>query len=380
MPEEPVDLIPTAAQSEVPAAQRSPIDGWNEDRRVSFDVTPAARRKVWLRIARNTIVAAGAVSAFFFVVSGRLTASVLPYVVGVAGATLIAGARQRGSRGLELTPDGVTSRATLFTLSAHWSDIDSLVRLAPRPAALALHIARPASVTEKRLPLGAPWRRQPYPFDRTIPLEQFLDGDLEESVIRRLREVKPSLFASEPALLPRQPVRLGWRALGLIAGLAPFALVGGIVIAVLAPPPFDAFTARLIAAQAVFLAGALSVSLWRWHAPTGERTMDYVGRGLAAPRTGERRSDVVRPLAYIYAIFVVAVAVGFGLGRLNASTTGDLVATYGQAHACYFDTSHKLSGCRLNDGTIRGRVTTTLVTCYFNEPLPVSATTFHCRE
>src|SRR5258706_13386510 len=274
MPEESVDLIPTAAESDEPAAHRDPIDDWNEDRRVSFDVTPAARRKAWLRVARNSIVAAAAVSAFFFVISGRLTASALPYVVAVAGATLIAGARQRGSRGLELTAKGVTSRATLFPLTAPWSDIDSLVRLAPRPAALALHLSRPANVTEKRLPLGAPWRRQPYPFDRTIPLEQFLDGDLGESVIRRLREVEPSLFASDPALLPRQPVRLGWRALGLIAGLVPFALVGGIVIAIFAPPPFDAFTARLIAAQAVFLAGALAGSLLRLHAATGEPTID----------------------------------------------------------------------------------------------------------
>jgi len=380
MREEPGDPIPTPADPVVTATPQSPIDRRNERWRVAFDMTPAAKRKAWLAIARNAIVAGGAVLALFFVVSGRLTPAALPYVVAVAVGILIGGARQRGSRGLDLTTHGVTYRATLFTLSAPWGDVDSLIRLAPRPAAFALHLARPASVTEKRLPFGAPWRRQPYPFDRTIPLEEFLDGDLEASVIGRLRDLKPSLLTSEPALLPRQPVRLEWRALGWIVGLVPFALGGGIIVALLAPPPFDAFTARLIGAQAVFLAGALTVSLLRWHAPTGERTMDYVGRGLAAPRAGERRSDVVRPLASIYAIFVFAVAVGVGLGRLNASTTGDPFATYGQAHTCYFDTNHKISGCRLNDGTMRGQATNELVTCYFNEPLPESAVTFHCRE
>jgi hypothetical protein len=345
---------------------------------VSYEVTPAAKRKAWLRIARNAVLTVVPVATLLLVIVGRLSTVTLPLLLGAAVGIVINGVR-RGPRGLELASEGITYRDGSFTLAASWANVDSLVRLAPRPSALAIRLASSAVVVENRFPIGAPWRQQPFPFDRTIPLEPFIDGDPDQAVTARLREVMPSLFGMDPQLVPREPVRVRWRAIGLGASLVPVTLAGAIALALLGPRPLDAQTLRVIGAVAIVLVGVLMVGLWRWHAASGERTMDYIGRGLVAPRAGESRLGVVRALAPTYGVLVLSVAIGLGVGRLAAAPTGGgPAARYGQAHTCYFNANHKISGCVFNDGTTRGTATNAVVTCYFDEPVPAGTLTYHC--
>jgi hypothetical protein len=345
---------------------------------VSYTVTPAAKRTAWLRIARNAVLVVVPVAALLFVVFGRISTFTLPVLLGAAIGTFVNGAR-RGPRGLTLASEGITYRDASFTLVAPWSDVDSFVRLAARSNAVAIRLGGSSVVKEDRFPVGAPWRRQPYPFDRTIPLEPFIDGDPEQAVIARLRDVLPAVFESDLPLERRPQVRTQWRAIGLAAALVPAAIAGAVATVLLGPRAFEAQTLRAIGVVAIIVVGSVTGALWRWNALTGERTMDFIGRALVAPRAGERGADVARALAPTYLVLAVALVLGFGIGRLGAATdAGGLVATYGQAHTCYLNADHKISGCLLNDRTTRGAATNSTVTCYFNEPLPTGTVTYHC--
>jgi hypothetical protein len=348
-------------------------DAW----KVSYNVTPDAKRKAWLRIARNAVLTVVPVATLLWVMVGRLSIVTLALLLGGAVGIVING-RRRGPRELELASTGITYRDGSFTLASSWANVDSLVRLAPRPSALAMRLASSSIVVENRFPKGAPWRQQPYPFDRTIPLEPFLDGDPDQVVTARLREVMPSLFGTDPQLEPREPLTVRWRATGLAASLVPVSLAGAVVLVLFGPRPLDAQAVRVIVAVAIVLVGVLIVGLWRWHAASGERTMDYIGRGLIAPRAGESRVGVMKALAPTYGVLVLSIALGLGLGRLAAPAGGGLAATYGQAHTCYLNADHKISGCLLNNGTTRGTPTNAVLTCYFDEPIPTGTVTYHC--
>lgn len=351
----------------------------DDDDKISFEITPVARRRAALLVTRDLILSIGAVAAIAIVIAGRLTPVIVGLIVVVAIGSVANPVRQARARRLEMTAETVTYRDAWFTLAAPWDDVTALVRLRPTPSALALRLDTSALVTEKKALFGAPWRRQPYPFDRTIPLEPFIDGDPTDAVIARLREFMPELFDGEPMLEPGPPVTTRWRILGVAAGLVPLALGGAVAIAWFVRLPLDAATARLIVIEAIILAGVLIFTLWRRVGTTGERMMDYIGRSLAAPRAEEPRIGMVRVVAPTYVRLLVFVAMGASLGLLETATTrSDLESTFGPPHTCYFDSNRKISGCLMSTGITTGTATGTLITCYFHEPLPVDTVTFHC--
>jgi hypothetical protein len=53
---------------------------------------------------------------------------------------------------------------------------------------------------------------------------------------------------------------------------------------------------------------------------------------------------------------------------------------YGAAHQCWEAPDGSVSGCRLANGAVEGLASGTLITCYFDEPLPANNTTLSCRS
>jgi hypothetical protein len=64
----------------------------------------------------------------------------------------------------------------------------------------------------------------------------------------------------------------------------------------------------------------------------------------------------------------------------SAGSVGATDSYNGAAHTCWMATDGTISGCRLADGFIEGQAVGTPITCYFNEPLPATASSISCRQ
>jgi hypothetical protein len=280
----------------------------------TFRPSPATRRRKWLRIVATAALVGAAVGGPLLAVSGRLSPIILGIAIGAAVGILVNGLRLRTGMELTIAPVGVTYRTRMFTLASPWEGVAGLVQLGASPATVAIQLAGSSVVHEARFPLGAPWRRQPYGFDRTIPLEPFLGGPGGTRLTDLLRATHPTLFDTAPTLDVPAPVEPRWRIVGLVVGLLPAPLLGAAFLVALAT---SAGTVAVAIDALVFVALVAGEAwlLWRWQPGGGERVVDYIGRSLVAPRSGERRAKVVRPLGTTYGWLVVGLAFGYVLGQ-----------------------------------------------------------------
>jgi hypothetical protein len=285
-----------------------------------YGPTGAARRRAWLLVAVTVVVVFALVSAASYIIAGQLL-GVVWWIVGAASAASVLGTRQVGSISLLISPSQVVYATRAFTLASSWAGVEALVRLSPKQTSLALRLASPAVTKELRAPLGAAWRSQPYPYDRTIPLQLFLGGPQGERLMAQLRLVAPGLFEAQPTLDPREPVEPRWRLVGLVAGLVPAVVLAVVSALLLFPPPFTRLSVTYLGLETVALVALAVTRLRRWRPGTGERTVDFVGRVLVAPRAVERRNQVVRPLLTLIVAMVAVLGFGYGVGRLYVAAS-----------------------------------------------------------
>ena len=81
---------------------------------------------------------------------------------------------------------------------------------------------------------------------------------------------------------------------------------------------------------------------------------------------------------FLVALLVVAV---IAFPRQAGIVAGNPEAQHGEAHTCWLSLTDldALSGCRMDDGTIVGHMTTAEATCFFDEPLDETRETVPCR-
>jgi len=304
---------PLAADPPVTDAPSGPVSPGS-----TYHVLPTNSRRTLLVIIAKAVLSAIALVTVVIVITGGKSSTLLGAAVGLGIGLLITGLRQRAGQTVTLSRDGITYTARLFTLQAPWEDVGGLVHLGRPSGPLAILLTRPSSAREGRLPLGAPWRRQPYPYDRIIPLDPFVGGADGGPLLGDLRAAQPELFDGPAGLVAPAAVQWRLRLAGLaIALLTVPLLVGGLAIAYQLLGLV--LTTEWALIEAAVLAGTLVCLLRRWQPGGGERTVDFIGRALFAPRPGERRTQVVRPLGGAAATLLLALIVGVALGRLSVA-------------------------------------------------------------
>jgi hypothetical protein len=92
----------------------------------------------------------------------------------------------------------------------------------------------------------------------------------------------------------------------------------------------------------------------------------------------------------VAALMVVGMVSPSSHASISSSSPSSSVSTSGQntlytstqeaAHTCWEDTSGDITGCRLADGSVMGESTLSTITCYFDEPLPATATSLRCSS
>jgi hypothetical protein len=372
-----------AAASSVPTPPSPPAVLPLGAEAVIFAVTDAARRRQRLRVIGSGI---GWLLLFLTIVvlsnGGDLTTVPILFF-GLAlfgsGSMLYNGWTKPGPISLRLSPHAVIYEDSGFRIQSAWDNVEGIVRLGTDPQALALNLRTGAVVTEDP-GRNRSWRRRPYRFDRTVPLEPFLLGDPEERVLRAIGALTPGVVGWNPEIVEPAHADAATRILGWAIVVVPFLILLGAIFVV---PGQRSWTGSLVAAvafQMVLVGGFLTVSLWRWNETTAERVMDWIGRVVRAPGPDERRADVAGVVLRRWAAFGFYLLLGTSIWLTGGQTsTVDLAARYGPAHQCWQDSDNKIAGCRMVNGTVRGSAGGTPVTCFFTEPLTAATVTFHCR-
>jgi hypothetical protein len=333
-------------------------------------------RRRTLRIVGNALLQAGIFIGIVAVLNlDHLGAvPVLWWSIGVAlgVVVLIGGLTRPGAVSLTLTEGGFSYEDGSFRIQSAWSNVARLVQLGGDEPALALRLHAPATAWE-RTSRAKPWRLVPYPWDTTVPLAPFTLGDPSREAQALVAGALPALQGVPSNVEAPHAETSGRRAIGFLIGLVPLgalAIVTNLVSG-------DAVPLALL--RTAIIAGLGAMALIRWNGTTGERSVDYVARVILGPAKESKRSAIavlLRTQGVFIAILLVTVALSLSVG---AATASSLTAKYGPAHTCWKNDAGKISGCQLSDGTMRGTVGTTQVTCYFTEPVPSTPQIFHCR-
>ncbi len=362
-------LAPSAPGAVLPDPE--PIAGGD----VRCTVTPAWRRR-WLAgvIGHAALELAIFVGIAFILNAGDLAA--VPLVMwamglGFALLALVTGLRRPRPIALLLTADGITFEHSSYHLMANWDQVVRVVQLGADQAKLALRLEGSAAVWER--PTSArPWRRIPYPWDTTVPLEPFTMGDASNHVQRWVAGALPALRGVPSSVEAPHAETPSRRAAGFAIGLLP------LVALIVAFSLFLRDSPATLVLRALIICGLGAMSLAGWNGTTGERTADFVARVVLGGSNQPRRA-AVPVLARVYASYVVFIALGFTLSMASTSADG-LAAKYGPAHTCWTNQTGKITGCALRGGAMLGVTGVTEVTCFFAEPLPAGTLTFHCSK
>jgi hypothetical protein len=346
-----------------------------------FHATSAGRRRGNVQ----ALASAGTSVLVFAVVllvasSGHLDRVPLVFygLMGVAVATqLWTAARRWSNESLSLSKDRVEYHCASYTIEARWSSVERVVSVGSRPTALALGLDRDSVTWEKRGRVR-PWRRRPYRYARTIPIEPFIDDDPDSQVMAAIWAAAPRLLGAEPADVRPRGQAWGTRLLAFAIGVTPFAIVvGGLNGHQWSEPLTLAALPEMIVSMA--LIGALLVQdLWAWNGTTAERIVDWVGRVVTRPEANERRRDVIGAVAATWGRFAMFLLIGLMLAISSRPSDASLEAQYGPAHSCWM-AGNTVVGCTLADGSSFGNQSGTAATCWFVEPATRS-TRFHCRR
>ena len=361
-------LAPNAPGASLPDPQ--PIPGGE----MRTPVTPAWRRRWLLTVIGNAAMQL-AIFVGIAVVLNAGNLSRVPTVmwvlgIGIAILSLTAGLQRPGATALALDANGITFEHSSYRLKTDWGNVARLVQLGRDETTLALRLAVPA-VDWERAGSAQPWRRIPYPWDMTIPLQPFTLGEPERRVQQLVAGAVPALRGVPSSVEAPHAETPGRRAAGFIIGLVPLAvlMVGYSLLL------HDSLTTLVL--RTLIICGLGAMSLARWNGITGERTADYVARVALGPAR-EPKTAVVPVLARMYAVYAVFLVLGFALS-MSGTSAEDLTAKYGPAHTCWKNDAGKISGCKLSTGVMLGTVGKTQVTCFFHEPLS-DTTTFHCKS
>ena len=361
-------IAPDAPGATLPDPQ--PIPGGE----MRYSVTPSWRRR-WLLAVIGSAAMQLAIFVGIGVVLNAGNLALVPSTMWVFGIAIAVASlfslRRPGPIAITLTEDAISYEASSFRLRCGWGSVAGLVQLGRDETTLALRLAQP-EVEWERSGGAHPWRRTPYPWDMTIPLQPFTMGDPERRVQRLVAGALPSLQGVPSSVEAPHAETPGRRAAGFLIGLLPLAILMVVFSLLLHDTPATMLLRTLI------ICGLGAISLARWNGTTGERTADYVARVVLGP-ANEPRKAVVPVLARMYAVYGVFLVLGYALS-LSGTSTDDLIATYGPAHTCWKSTAGKISGCELSTGQMVGTVGPTQVTCFFREPLSTTTTTFHCKS
>jgi hypothetical protein len=347
-----------------------PLPDWE----MRFAVTSAWRRRWLLGVLGNAGMQLALIAGIGFVLNGGDLAGIPTVMwsigIGLALFVLVVGLMRPGPLALTLTEGGFNFEHSSFRLQAGWGSVVRLVQLGRDESTLALRLDKPGVAWER--PTNAkPWRRTPYPWDTTVPLEPFALGDQSRQVQARVAGAVPALQGVPAEVVAAHAETPGRRAAGFIIGLVPIAVGMAVLSQVLGDGPVTAFLRTAI------MVGLGALTLARWNGTTGERTADYVARVALGPSQEPRRT-LIPVLARVYAPYALFLGIGFVLWTTSAPSV-DLTAKYGPAHTCWKNDAGLISGCLMRDGTMRGDFGGTEVTCFFVEPLPATQTVFHCK-
>jgi hypothetical protein len=242
-------------------------------------------------------------------------------LIGVlAAVSLATGLRERFRRSLAIGGGGVTyAEPPSLLLRTPWSNVERLVQLNKNPdsVALLLRDSGRADLIPRRLHDAL--KSTPYPFNRVIPLQAFVDHFAGSDLERRLKHFVPDSFSHPPARLTPSVPSNAARGLGLGVVVLPLVVAAGAFL-------YGVLTKALSSTQAQGVILALAVTglmtpylLIRHRGMTGERLFDAVGRILLRPGRGESRVGVFAPIVALYA-FVIATTFLGGYGLSPAST------------------------------------------------------------
>jgi hypothetical protein len=330
-----------------------------------------SRRRV-LGVVGNALLQ----TAIFFGIVGVLNLDHLGTVpmyfwglgVGIGLMILIAGVTRPGPIALTIDRDGVTYEDSSFTLRTGWANVTRIVQLGRDETTLALRLGAPSASFE-RSGRVQPWRRVPYPWDATIPLAPFTDGDASREAQALVAGALPHLSGIPSLLEAPHSESLGRRVVGFVVGVVPLAVLA-LVVNLMAGDPAPTAVLRM-----AIIGGLGAMALLRWNGTTGERIVDQVTR-LALGPSAEPRWKAVSVILRAHAVYIAILLLTLSVSLLG---TANLEAKYGPPHVCWKNDEGKISGCLLATGAMRGAVGTREVTCFFVEPLPSTPQTFHCK-
>jgi hypothetical protein len=231
-------------------------------------------------LARGRVIGNAALQLAIFVGIGFILnagnlAAVSPVMwafgLGIALLALVASLRRPGPIALLLTADGITFEHSCFRLMADWDQVIRVVQLGADQTTLALQLEESAAFWE-RLASTQPWRRIPYPWDTTVPLEPFTLGDASNRVQRWVAGALPALRGVPSSVEAPRAETARRRAAGLAIGLLPLVALMVAYSLLLRDSP------ATLVLRALIICGLGAMSLARWNGTTGERTADFVAR------------------------------------------------------------------------------------------------------
>jgi hypothetical protein len=344
------------------------------------DPTAASRRRLNTASAVSIGVSAAVYAGIALVVTRGHPERLPLLFYGLFLVSLIARVRQLlsrpGSLSLALGTAGVRYETGQYTLQCDWDDVEHVMSFGGRQSALALGLRRDALQWEHES-RAMPWRKQPFAYRRTVPIEPFIEGDPDNGVLAQVWQLAPRLLGPDPMDGRPRPQPWSTRLLSIMVTAVPFAVVAGTLIAYPwgEEPTPGAIGAVVI--QAALIGGLLLGDLWGWNTTTPERLVDWIGRVLRRPRPAERRAEALGAVGRMWGSFAFFLVLGALVALSSSPSTAQTVAKYGPAHDCWSDGT-QVVGC-LVGGRLVGTAEGTKETCYFREPI-AETTTFRCSR